>query len=290
MQRYVLKSLVGLFFVVATSQVASGHTLNYLRALAEEAQADEQAAAVDSNVDQANTLGNPELEGVVKGNEKTVMRKFVNVELTGTQHTINQGQSYEVVCNVDASPEPKVFWIRGDNPTKQIASLFKTSVPSASSGTDQDSLSRVQLKYVVDCASQQDQGQIHCVAISGEKTALQSAVINVKENGNGTQSCRTNRAPVITHHTTTIFSLIGTSVILPCKAVGTPRPQTRWVDTDGIEITSHHYNPRYKVLNDGGLLIDDLEWTDMGGPACIAESSSGVDRAETFLYPVKREN
>ena len=83
-----------------------------------------------------------------------------------------------------------------------------------------------------------------------------------------------------------VFSPIGSMVILPCQAVGMPRPQTHWVDEEGRDIVNHHYNPRYMVLPNGDLLIENLEWSDMGGPTCTAESTSGIARAETFLYPV----
>lgn len=106
------------------------------------------------------------------------------------------------------------------------------------------------------------------------------------ENSNGTRACKTSRAPVITYHAPTVLTFMETSVVLPCRAVGSPRPQTRWVKSDGTEITRRHNDSRYKVLADGSLLIENIEWSDMGVPTCIAESSSGVSRAETFLYPL----
>lgn len=41
-----------------------------------------------------------------------------------------------------------------------------------------------------------------------------------------------------------------------------------------------------QLLDSGDLLISDVNWSDMGGFKCVAESPLGRDTATTFLYPM----
>lgn len=43
---------------------------------------------------------------------------------------------------------------------------------------------KVESKYMIDCASKEDEGPIYCVAISGEKVEWDSTVILVNGNNN----------------------------------------------------------------------------------------------------------
>lgn len=99
--------------------------------------------------------------------------------------------------------------------------------------------------------------------------------------------CGSTRPPVITHHATTVVALQGSSVILPCVATGKPRPYMTWETSDGSPIANHLFNPRYKVLGTGALLIDALEWDDMNEYTCVARTHLGEDRVSTFIYPAQ---
>lgn len=81
----------------------------------------------------------------------------------------------------------------------------------------------------------------------------------------------------------TVFSAIGKSLVLPCKATGKPHPEIFWLDSEQNLINSQH--PRHKVLPNGDLLITPLKWADMGTYTCIARNPISKDTAETFVYP-----
>ena len=83
-----------------------------------------------------------------------------------------------------------------------------------------------------------------------------------------------------------MFSNLESTVIIPCRASGNPRPETYWLDILEKRITSA-VDSRYNVLENGDLVIDHIKWEDMGRYLCVAKSGDNEVSAETFLYPLK---
>lgn len=112
---------------------------------------------------------------------------------------------------------------------------------------------------------------------------IELRVYDLGENGNS--SCKGENKPTITLHSPMRFALIGSTVVLPCRATGKLRPYTYWLDNNAAVIHSSS-NPRHKILRNGDLVIDPLEWTDMGSLTCYAKSDYKEDSVTTFLYPM----
>ena len=72
MNQYLIKTLVGFFLVVATSHVASGRSMTFLRSLAEEAEMSNQDPMEDTNINPENALIDTHKEAAPKGVEKKV--------------------------------------------------------------------------------------------------------------------------------------------------------------------------------------------------------------------------
>lgn len=98
------------------------------------------------------------------------------------------------------------------------------------------------------------------------------------------ESSQTSSAPRITEYYSVLLQSIGSTVLLPCHAVGRPRPAVHWVDPNENIITGH--GSRYEVLPTGELLIQRLKWDDMGAYKCVAENSMGKDEIPSFIYPM----
>lgn len=101
-----------------------------------------------------------------------------------------------------------------------------------------------------------------------------------------TTKCSTESQPTVTLHSSWRFALQETTVILPCRAVGQPKPYLFWLDSLGNTIASTT-NARYTVLPSGDLQITDLEWADMGVYTCKVQAGNTEKSVSTFLYPVR---
>lgn len=131
-----------------------------------------------------------------------------------------------------------------------------------------------------------------CIGRSGSKSTFESTTISGNDNSNadvlsmnaGITSSNVGPKKVrILSYYATVFSAIGKSLVLPCKATGKPHPEIFWLDSEQVLINSQH--PRHKVLPNGDLLITPLKWADMGTYTCIARNPISKDTAETFVYP-----
>ncbi|KAF7988157.1 hypothetical protein HCN44_007651 [Aphidius gifuensis] len=286
MQDYLVKTLLGFFVMTITTSIVTSNSLDFLRALAQEA--DEEQAVFDA-VEQTNSISDFNIK-YPPTNKKN--KDWVKVKLSGSTHShvLSKGQNYELKCMADGGPAPQIYWIRGGDIERQIDDLKRPNSVYDDFTSSEIGPAKIESKYIIDCASKNDEGPIYCVAISGDKVEWDSTIILVNDNSTRNLPCGTRRLPVITNHASTVLALQGTSVVLPCVAVGKPKPFILWETAEGNRITNYIFNPRYKVLPTGDLLIDSLEWNDMNGYTCIARSNLGEDRASTFIYPVQRDD
>ena len=75
---------------------------------------------------------------------------------------------------------------------------------------------------------------------------------------------------------------IGQHVVLPCDHVsGRHRSQVAWT-RDGIH--NLELSSRVHVASDGSLVIDAVDWADMGVYTCTIGGK--LDTVDTFLYPL----
>ncbi|XP_012270600.1 neural/ectodermal development factor IMP-L2 [Orussus abietinus] len=193
-------------------------------------------------------------------------------------------------CQASGSPSPQIYWLRGEDPQKQLNELIGNSVADVKSSPG--TIAKVSSKLVIDCVSPSDVGNIYCASVSGSKTAISSPLVfRVIENttGRNHSGCGAESQPTVTMFAPTMLAFIGSRVVLPCRASGRPRPHTYWLDING-KLVNPSENPRFKALSSGELVIDPLRWEDMGGYSCVARSGRLEDSVTTFLYPVLNTN
>lgn len=93
--------------------------------------------------------------------------------------------------------------------------------------------------------------------------------------------------PRITKWFNVLLEKIGNTVRLPCEAMAHPHPEIYWLDNNDNLISKR--DNRFKILNDGSLLIVKLKWDDMGEFHCVAKNDLGKDTKGTFIYPMLRD-
>ena len=95
-----------------------------------------------------------------------------------------------------------------------------------------------------------------------------------------------NRDPVTATIGDNVTALTNTSITIQCPTSGIPTPTVTWTK-DGMEIPS---GGRYKVQEDGSLVISGSEMVDNAKFMCTAESISGKDSLSSILTVVGKSS
>ncbi|XP_051165774.1 neural/ectodermal development factor IMP-L2 [Leptopilina boulardi] len=217
-------------------------------------------------------------------NPKSLKNAWITVKLRqNNSKLVRTGDRVEFDCELSGSPTPNLHWIRGMKTEREITEILKNGIADAS----WEGLSRVNGKLVIDCVTPEDEGLIYCAGVAGTEIQLASTLLIVDRNLKGT--CRESSKPTITLHASMVISNLESTVIIPCRASGNPRPQTYWLDNYEKRINSN-IDSRYSVLENGDLLIESITWEDMGRFLCVAKSGDFEVSVDTFLYPLKPAN
>ncbi|XP_042857975.1 leucine-rich repeat neuronal protein 1-like [Penaeus japonicus] len=106
-----------------------------------------------------------------------------------------------------------------------------------------------------------------------------------------------NCLPVVLNLTQpkTIFKEVGEQQVLECRALGSPRPQLRWLLPDGSLVNSTLNEVRRRFFPPGTLVYYHLKPNDGGRYTCVAENSVGetgrtitinITGINIHLYPI----
>lgn len=82
------------------------------------------------------------------------------------------------------------------------------------------------------------------------------------------------QAPVISTESLSVTSYEGTTAVLPCDAMGDPKPIIKW-SYNGKELPGR--DGRFVVLGDGSLQITNVKTSDCGAYRCSARNDAGTD-------------
>ncbi|KAL0118251.1 hypothetical protein PUN28_009123 [Cardiocondyla obscurior] len=238
--------------------------------------------------------GNKAKNGNVKlGGKKN--NRFTTTWTRITQHPpdtveVAVGSRVELYCEAAGNPPPEVYWLE-EKPSESYQMFQKAIVRleealSGSVPAQWEGIAHVSSAYVIDCVRPEDQGLKYCVSFS--KNVVQTAITALLVNSTKVTECSEESQPTITLYQTWRFALIGTTIVLPCRVVGQPKPYLFWIDNVGKTISPATHE-RHIVLPTGDLQITDIKWEDMGDYACKVQSGYTEKSATTFLYPVVKD-
>lgn len=196
------------------------------------------------------------------------------------------GTPVEIVCEVMGSQVPTIQWVVGHLPLSELDSL-ESNIISESSST---SIVRVRSIHIVDHMLSEPRTYT-CIGRTGPKVVYASTTVYPATDLKDLVQVRDKpflgpHKPRIIYNEKMHLDLEGSNIVLPCKVHARPRAEVFWMNVEGKLIEQNH---RFKVLPNGDLLISDIKWEDMGTYKCIARNSVGKDTADTFIYPVLRE-
>lgn len=198
------------------------------------------------------------------------------------------GSTIELTCEIMGAPLPTIQWIRG-HPSDNGFENYESNALSETSST---SIVRVRSVLIIDHVLPNER-TFTCVGQSSGQTVYATTTIYPSSKSqNLPELLALNNKAIgpkkakIVYNYPMVLDNVESNVILPCKAIGRPRPEIYWMDSNGI-ITGD--DPRFKILPSGELLISNLKWADMGAYKCVARNTVGKDTAATFIYPVSKE-
>ncbi|KAG7207283.1 hypothetical protein KM043_008954 [Ampulex compressa] len=291
MQPYTL-TLVYILLATVVSNVARGNPLSFIQLFAHgpadgQDSADRQDLGENSNY--RNSIGFRDYAALSDNAPKytrpwsRIIQSPVGVMETST------GSRVELECKARGSPPPQILWFTGSGTEEQLKDFVRTSTDDISEPTEEwQGIGEINSKLVIECVTPEHQGLIYCASISEAEIQISSPAALLINGERGT-NCSNESGPTITLQSPTRFSNIGTTIVLPCRASGKPMPHIHWEDNNGVPL-SISTNARHRILNSGDLLIENLQWSDMGGYTCTATSGHREESLSTFLYPMLPSN
>ena len=88
-----------------------------------------------------------------------------------------------------------------------------------------------------------------------------------------------DRSPISLSIGDNVTALTNTSITIQCPTSGVPTPTVTWT-RDGQEISN---GEKYKVQNDGSLVISVADENDSGQYTCTADSIAGKDSVSSTV-------
>lgn len=217
------------------------------------------------------------------------------------------GSRVELECQVSGSPVPSIQWLKGNTRISTDVSLFfklkyndlnsnyffqdDSFESNLVSNLASQGIANVKSRLVISRALKIHESLYTCVAESGSQIVTASSRLFVPSNGvtemNFTQLLKdemlgTSQIPRIVSFYISYMNLMGSDIILPCKAIGNPPPSIIWLDQNDQILD----NERATVFPDGSLQLKNLRWSDMGEYKCIARNMISEDSIKTFIYPL----
>jgi len=215
---------------------------------------------------------------VVKKNTKIELKDWVLVKVTPSEPIrVAPGGRVELECTVFGSPVPQAQWSRGI----QLNQITVGPNEFEDSGEFQ-SVGKVTVRHVIDCVQPHHQGLYTCIGQARDQT-MASDPVAISVEGRAVQ-CSKGKSR-ITKWSPIISQIMGSTVIIPCVASDSVPYRQYWKDNFG-NIINTDVDPRRKSGPEGELILNNLNWSDMGEYTCVVENSISRDTTSTFLYPM----
>ncbi|XP_034935840.1 zwei Ig domain protein zig-3 [Chelonus insularis] len=290
MEPNISKSLMNFIVLLITIQFSVAKFINFdsnrLNVIAK--QLDEKRIDYLGEMDTNYITDNDDyLENSMKMNR---LSKRTNINITGGPTVLSVGDSTILKCSSLGSPSPLIYWVRQEelNHFKEMMQRHPKMMNSKVSTSDNIGLT--ESKYVIDCATKKDEGEIFCISIIDDEILTASVNITVNSSGTGAYKkyCDEFQRPVIVDNLKFLFAEQGGTVSLPCGVRNVLKSNIDWLTRDGQRVIDLYPNAHSQPWN-GELVITDISFRNMNEYFCVAVSENGRDEVKTFLYPLLAE-
>ncbi|XP_053095771.1 roundabout homolog 1 isoform X7 [Pangasianodon hypophthalmus] len=179
---------------------------------------------------------------------------------------VGLGRTVTFQCEATGSPQPAIFWQREGSQNL----LFSSQPPQSSSRFSVSQTGDLTITGV----ERGDGGYYSCQALNIAGSVITKALLEV------TDIISDRPPPVIRQGPTNHTVPLDGTVVLGCKATGTPPPTILW-KKDGVLVSTH--DSRFKLLDSGALQIRYAKLGDTGVYTCVATSPSGEASWKAYL-------
>ncbi|XP_058269399.1 roundabout homolog 1 isoform X2 [Hemibagrus wyckioides] len=179
---------------------------------------------------------------------------------------VGLGRTVTFQCEATGSPQPAIFWQREGSQNL----LFSSQPPQSSSRFSVSQTGDLTITGV----ERGDSGYYSCQALNIAGSVITKALLEV------TDIISDRPPPVIRQGPTNHTVPVDGTVVLGCRATGSPPPTILW-KKDGVLVSAH--DSRFKLLDSGGLQIRYAKLGDMGVYTCVASSPSGEASWKAYL-------
>ncbi|XP_043221715.1 neural/ectodermal development factor IMP-L2-like [Amphibalanus amphitrite] len=211
---------------------------------------------------------------------------------------VSQMDSVVIECEFRGAPPPVIDWLRDGrviHPASLTESLEeRTNSLTSLSAEPTQAIAGTRARLYLDCVTPRDQGVYTCRGQTPTETKSVSTRLFVDEPLSVESAALCERvkdmdvSPArIIQWRRQILAQIGDPVRLICETTGYPAPLISWHKNEEPIATG---DPRVTVLPNGELVIESLQWSDMGLYTCQAANEFATDKVTTFLYPFLPEN
>ncbi|XP_032081807.1 immunoglobulin superfamily member 10 [Thamnophis elegans] len=170
------------------------------------------------------------------------------------------GKAVFLNCSVDGNPRPEIIWIL-PNGTWFYVGTRTLRFYLGSNGT-----------LVINRLSKADAGKYRCTA-KNQVGYIEKLII-----------LETGETPTIFFHSGgEIKSMNGESLSLHCLATGSPKPNIIWTVPSGFVLNQPQINGKYSLLENGTLLIREINIHDRGSYMCKAQNYIGDSKVVVFV-------
>ncbi|XP_060753757.1 roundabout homolog 1 isoform X3 [Neoarius graeffei] len=179
---------------------------------------------------------------------------------------VGLGRTVTFQCEATGSPQPAIFWQREGSQNL----LFSSQPPQSSSRFSVSQTGDLTITGV----ERGDNGYYSCQALNIAGSVITKALLEV------TDIISDRPPPIIRQGPTNHTVPLDGTVVLGCKATGTPPPTILW-KKDGVLVPTH--DSRFRLLDSGALQIRYAKLGDTGVYTCVASSPSGEASWKAYL-------
>ncbi|XP_050437025.1 protein sidekick isoform X2 [Adelges cooleyi] len=162
------------------------------------------------------------------------------------------GSTVRIACDTIGVPQPKITWYRN---AESIGQNNRYTVEE--DGT-----------LVIKKLNIEDSGMFQCESVNEAGSDYISTWLKVKTTG-----------PMIENEPQNSTVLEGNEVILSCRVIGAPKPNTTWIFADSYVAP----NERMRILDQGDLFISSTRVQDTGKYTCVRSNEAGSVHLSAYV-------
>ncbi|OCT80885.1 immunoglobulin superfamily member 10 [Xenopus laevis] len=155
-------------------------------------------------------------------------------------------------CFAEGNPSPEIMWLL-PNGTRFLNGPSISKYHAGSNGT-----------FIIYNPTKDDAGKYRCAARNKVGYIEKLIILEVGQKPN-----------ILTHPRGSIKGIIGESLSLHCLSDGIPRPSVTWIMPSGYVIDRPQVQGRYKLLDNGTLVIQETAIHDRGNYQCKSKNYAG---------------